>query len=568
MNKRILSLIILLVLLVGNVSVALAYDFRFQVESLNVEFIIEEDGTATIDYDYVFINNGSDPIDAVDIGMPLGASYSLSDATAEIDGSPVDRIIQSPYVAGIAAEFPSRAIRTGQTGRVHVRIRNVGNVLYPGEQEEDEPYVSFQFQPNYFDSDFVSGTTNMTVTLRLPPGLEPHEPTYYNPQKWPGVDEPQASIDDQGRVSYTWQSNEARSDREYIFGGGFPARVVPEVAVITAPPVAGPTSSTDAGELLCCAGFALLFGGIFAFSIYQATVGAKKRKLAYLPPKITIEGHGIKRGLTSVEAAVLLEQPIDKIMTMILFSTVKKNAATVLTRDPLKIEVERPMPDKLHPYEVEFLKAMEETNKKEQRKLLQDVMVNLIKGVTNKMKGFSRKESVAYYEDIIKRAWEQVEVADTPDVKMEKFDEYMGWTMLDRDFDRRTRDTFGPRPVFVPMWWGRYDPVYRSSGGGLGGGGSVSAPTSAPVGGGKVSLPHLPGSDFAASMVGGIQSFSAGVIGDLTNFTESITNKTNPLPPTSTQRSGWKGGGGGGGRSCACACACAGCACACAGGGR
>jgi hypothetical protein len=140
--------------------------------------------------------------------------------------------------------------------------------------------------------------------------------------------------------------------------------------------------------------------------------------------------------------------------------------------------------------------------------------------------------------------------------------------MLDRDFDRRTRDTFGPRPVFVPMWWGRYDPVYRSSGAGMGGGGSVSAPTSAPGGGGKVSLPHLPGSDFAASMVGGIQSFSAGVIGDLTNFTESITNKTNPLPPTSTQRSGWKGGGGGGGRSCACACACAGCACACAGGGR
>jgi hypothetical protein len=191
-------------------------------------------------------------------------------------------------------------------------------------------------------------------------------------------------------------------------------------------------------------------------------LGPKNANWQYLPPKITIEGHGIKRGLTSVEAAVLLEQPIDKIMTMILFSTVKKNAATVVSRDPLKIEVERPMSDKLHPYEVEFLKAMEATNKKDQRKMLQDDMVNLIKSVTNKMKGFSRKESIAYYEDIMKRAWEQVEVADTPDVKMEKFDEYMGWTMLDRDFDRRTRDTFGPRPVFVPMWWGRYDPVYRS----------------------------------------------------------------------------------------------------------
>jgi hypothetical protein len=232
------------------------------------------------------------------------------------------------------------------------------------------------------------------------------------------------------------------------------------------------------------------------------------------------------------------------------------------------LRLNRPLPDKLHPYEVEFLKAMNETNKKEQRKLLQEVMVNLIKGITNKMKGFSRKETIAYYQDIMKRAWDQVEQADTPDVKMEKYDEYMGWTMLDRDFDRRTRDTFGPRPVFVPMWWGRYDPTFRgASTPGMGGAGKVASPTQAP-GGGGVSLPNLPGSDFAASMVNGIQSFSAGVVGDLANFTSGITNRTNPLPPTSTQRSGWKGGGGGGGRSCACACACAGCACACAGGGR
>jgi hypothetical protein len=573
MNKRILSLLILLVMLLANVSTGLAYALRFQVQSLVVEFIIEEDGTATIDYDYVFVNTaGGDPIDAVDIGMPQGSRYSLGDASAEVNGNPVDRIIQSPFVDGIAAEFPSRPIGAGETGRVHVRITNVRDVLYPGEQEEEEPYASFQFQPNYFDSQFVSGTTDMTVTLRLPPGMEAHEPTWYTPQNWPGEDEPEGSFDDQGRVVYTWQSTEARADRAYIFGGGFPTRLVPEGAIIQAPPppVAGPTTTTDFDPqgLLCCAGFAIIFGGMTALGIYQSTVGAKKRKLQYLPPKVTIEGHGVKRGLTSVEAAVLLEQPIDKIMTMILFSTIKKGAASVVSREPLKIEVESPLPDKLHPYEVEFLKAMNETNKKEQRKLLQEVMVNLIKGITNKMKGFSRKETIAYYQDIMKRAWDQVEQADTPDVKMEKYDEYMGWTMLDRDFDRRTRDTFGPRPVFVPMWWGRYDPTFRgASTPGMGGAGKVASPTQAP-GGGGVSLPNLPGSDFAASMVNGIQSFSAGVVGDLANFTSGITNRTNPLPPTSTQRSGWKGGGGGGGRSCACACACAGCACACAGGGR
>jgi hypothetical protein len=173
MNKRILSLLILLVMLLANVSTGLAYALRFQVQSLVVEFIIEEDGTATIDYDYVFVNTaGGDPIDAVDIGMPQGSRYSLGDASAEVNGNPVDRIIQSPFVDGIAAEFPSRPIGAGETGRVHVRITNVRDVLYPGEQEEEEPYASFQFQPNYFDSQFVSGTTDMTVTLRLPPGME------------------------------------------------------------------------------------------------------------------------------------------------------------------------------------------------------------------------------------------------------------------------------------------------------------------------------------------------------------------------------------------------------------
>jgi hypothetical protein len=575
MKNRIFSLLILIALLLLNVSGVLAYALNFQVESLDVEFIVQQNGTATIIYDYVFVNTArGDPIDAVDIGMPFRSRYSLNDVTAQVNGSPVDRIIQSPYVDGIAVEFGSRPIRSGETGRLIVQIDNVRDILFPGEQEEEEPYVSFQFQPSFFDKQFVTGTTNMTVTLRLPPGLETHEPTWYTPsQNWPGETEPQASFDDQGRVTFVWQSNQARAYDAYVFGGGFPARIIPEGAVSQPPPpVAAPTRGTDFDfeGLACCLGFGVLFGGGFILSIYQATIGAKKRKLQYLPPKVTIEGHGVKRGLTSVEAAVLLEQPIDKVMTMILFSTIKKGAATITSREPLTIEVEEPLPDKLHPYEIEFLKAMGETRKKERTKKLQEVMVNLITGITNKMKGFSRKETIAYYEDIMKRAWQQVEQADTPDVQMEKFDEYMGWTMLDRDFDRRTRDTFGPRPVFVPMWWGRYDPTWRrATGGGAVGGGKLASPTPASPGGGRgVSLPNLPGSDFAASMVNGIQSFSAGVVGDLTNFTSGITNRTNPLPPTSTQRSGWKGGGGGGGRSCACACACAGCACACAGGGR
>jgi hypothetical protein len=291
--------------------------------------------------------------------------------------------------------------------------------------------------------------------------------------------------------------------------------------------------------------------------------------MQYLPPKASVEGNGIKRGLTPVEAAILMGQPMDKILTMILFSVIKKGAATVVSRDPMKLNVTVPRPNELRSYEGDFLDAMELTTLREQRTGLQTTMTNLVKSVTEKIRGFSRKETVAYYQDIMNKAWTQVEQADTPEMRMKTFDEAMDWTMLDRRFDDRTRDVFGPRPVILPTWWGRYDPAY-------GGGGMRPASTttpsmpSVPTAGntppGGVNLPSIPGGDFAASMVGGMQSFAGNVVGDLTAFTGGVTQKTNPPPkPTST---GTRGGGGGGGRSCACACACAGCACACAGGGR
>jgi hypothetical protein len=175
------------------------------------------------------------------------------------------------------------------------------------------------------------------------------------------------------------------------------------------------------------------------------------------------------------------------------------------------------------------------------------------------MKGFSRKDTIAYYTDITKKAWDQVEAAQTPDIKMQAFDDQMDWTMLDRDFDGRTRNVFRTGPVFIPLWWGGFDPVYRSS--------SASMPSTGsgfPSGGISIPRPNVPGSDFAASLVNGVQGFAGNAVGDLTTFTSGVTNLTNPVPVSTS--SGHSSGGGGG--HCACACACAGCACACAGGGR
>jgi hypothetical protein len=535
------------------VSGAAAQSYSFSLDKEIVHVYWNSDGTLAIDYALTFSNAaGAHVIDFVDVGTP-NYSYNNSQITADVNGSPVS--ISSDYQgtgSGFAVDLGSHAIQPGQSGTVHISIGRVDNVLYA--DDNDEAYASAVFAPTYFDGSFVNGTTDLTVTFHLPPGVQPGEPRWHDaPSGFPA--EPQTGLDSQGRVTYTWYNSSASGSREYEFGASFPKSYIPAEAINTAP-VASPISidSDSLGVILlfCCF-------GVFFFVIPALTaIQGNRRKLQYMPPRVALEGHGIKRGLTAVEAAILLEQPLDKIMTMILFGVVKKNAAEVVSRDPLTVKTLEPQPEGLHPYEISFLKAFEETAGAERQKSLQAMTVALVKSVSEKMRGFSRKETLDYYKSIMERAWQQVEAADTPEVKSQKIEEAMEWTMLDRDYDERMRRSVRG-PIFVPMWWGRYDPTFRPSG--LGGSTArAGIPTSQ---GGRASLP---GADFAASMVTGVQTFSSKVMGDLNTFTSRVTNATNPPPKPATGSSYRSGGGKSGG--CACACACAGCACACAGGGR
>ncbi|HEX7556481.1 MAG TPA: hypothetical protein VF338_07635, partial [Leptolinea sp.] len=431
---------------------------------------------------------------------------------------------------------------------------------YPSTATDVKDYASLEFSPTWFGSEYVTGTTKYSVTIFLPPGINPDEPRYHAVRGgWPGPADPASGLDAQGRVFYKWTADNANAHTQYTFGASFPAKLIPADSIVKAPLI------NITFEDICCWGGVLVVIGAFIWGIYEAIWGAKKRKLQYLPPKISIEGHGIKRGLTAVEAAILMEQPIDRVMTMILFALIKKNAASVTKKEPLEIKAVSPVPEGLQAYETTFLKAFNNADSKGRKQDLQTLVIDLVKAVGEKMKGFSRKETVAYYKDIMDRAWTQVESAATPEVKMEKFDQYMDWTMLDDKFDDRTKGVFPSSPVFLPTWWGRYDPTYSSSSGSFKGAAAMPSSGGSSSGGG-IQLPSLPGADFAASMVGGIQNFSSSVIGDITSFTSGVTDKTNPPPPPS--KSTWSSGSGGGGHSCACACACAGCACACAGGGR
>ena len=214
----------------------------------------------------------------------------------------------------------------------------------------------------------------------------------------------------------------------------------------------------------------------------------------------------------------------------------------VQTKEPLEILVQDPLPEGLYPYELGFIKAFGSNQKTERRRALQSTIIDLVKDVADKMKGFSKAETVAYYKDIVSRAWTSVESAATPDVKMEAYDKALDWTMLDKDYNERTERTFTGGPVILPRWWGRYDPTYRPSSGG--GGMASSVPSSG--GSSSPSMPQIPGADFAASMINNASAMTASVIGSVGDFTGGITNRTNPIPVTSSSGGGFRGGGGGG----------------------
>jgi len=549
MNKRMIvgALIVLVVVLsVGEWTPALAQDYSFSLDKNISHVYINKDGSADIEYELTFTCDlGADAIDIVDVGMP-NESYDLSTAVATIDGHPVSKIAVSEYVdPGIEVHLGKYAIRPGRTGTVRVRI-NVAKMVYP--DSKDDAYASVEFSPTWFGSKYVHGTTYLQVNFHFPPGVTSEETRWHYNEftSWDMQDD---------RIVFTWTNEAADGSKQYKYGVSFPRKYVDTVYK---PPAFSTLILGQIRDVVCNAPLCIFFG-FFAIWISASVLGgvrSRRRRLKYLPPTLSVEGVGIKRGLTAVEAAILLETPLNKVLTMILFGLLKKGAITVLSDKPLRVKVASELPENLRPYEKQFLEAVRKDGKLSERRL-RKMMIDLIKEVNKKLKGFSRKETVAYYKDIVRRAWQQVQASDTPEMRSKRFDEGLEWLIMDKEYDEKTERTFREGPVFLPMWWGYYRPwrtATASAGGGV-------RPSSTGTGGGKqVTLPTLPGAAFASTVVGGIEGVADRVVSSVERFTGGVTKVTNP-PPVST-------GSGRGGGGCACACACAGCACACAGGGR
>lgn len=519
-----------------------AQDYRFAVPRNLSWVVIDFQGQAAVHYRLTFAcQPGAKAIDIVDIGLP-NDSYLLESAEASIGGNKLQDIRISEYVKpGVEVHLGEHAVAPGDSATLAFSIK-LKRLLYADDQ--DPAYASFKFQPTWFGSEYVTGSTHLECHFVFPPGVSQNEARYHDlgfSESWYD-----SAV---GAPVYRWVLSDARPDGKYIFGASFPAKYV-EASSIQKPP--GPLSKLILGLLTVLgAVFTFFLSTIFfwipALIIFLAVRANRLRRMKYLPPTMAIEGTGIRRGLSTPEAAVLLELPLDRVMTLILFSLVRKGAAAVVARQPkLKVKI---MDATLaaEKYEIDFLKALDSQGHVSQSKL-QELAVDLVNSVNEKMRGYSRRDSVKYYRQLIEQCWDEARIAAGPEERSRLLEENYHWMTLDSDYPSRLSQYYGRGYYSRPLWWKDYY--------GCGKPGPDKLPAEAPDG-------RLSGPMLAEAIRNEQQSLGRDLVGNAEAFTSRVTAVTNPVPQSSGSSSGSSGRS-----SCACACACAGCACACAGGGR
>lgn len=513
-------------------------NYRFEIPKYVCNVSLGEDATLEIYYEITLhCMPGADPIDIVDIGFPT-RDYDISSVAAEIDGTPLTTIRPSEYIpVGVEIPLGDEAVMPGGTSVLRVSGSNPGMAF---RDSSDPSYASTEFSPTWFDASCLQGTSNCVISFAFPPGADSASVRYHDTP--PTV----SRISDDGRVVFEWRMEAAMSSARTI-GVSYPASLL-SVEVADAPPTSyGSGGGLDRSWLenacpaICGAAFPLGFLALMIFAVRNSI----RRKLDYLPPKLGVEGTGIKRGLTAPMAALLLELKLDKVSALILYGLVLKGAVDLESGEGSSgtrpaVRKRSPVPDGLQEYEKGFLEALAEGPGgavRAEAAGLQKVFVAMVKDLKEKMAGFSARETREYYRSIISTAWRTASEAGTPETVGAVLGEHLQWMMMDEDFDGRVGRL--PSAAYIPI---------RTIG--------SHAAGRLVTGQGNVSIVQA-----CSRIAGSLESAAGGMVSSFSSIASGVTSVTNPVPVSS----GYSGRSGG---SCACACACAGCACACAGGGR
>lgn len=562
---------------------AAAQDYLFSVPRLVLDVQIQQEGSAVLNYDIEFQNSSSGrPIDIVDIGLPH-EEYEISTMQAAIDEVNFTDIRRSEYIhPGVEVHLNEKTIQPGQSANFKFSAV-ISNLVFQDTTRKD--YASFQIVPTWFGEKYVVGTSTILIRIHLPEGISEEEVLYQHaPFTGKEVQE--------NHVVVSWET-EQRLTAPYRVGVSFPKRVMSKIVTMTISQLLlrWYLQNTTVGQrtfnvILSFIALGFIFlrftggtGGCLllillgAFGILHANfplmqilvwpflllLGVTvetvrhRRKSAYLPAIASVEGGGIKRGLTAPEAAILLELPVNKVATLVLFGMLKKGLIRQ-NQDPISFSVVQPDPPSeaiIQPYEKLVLGALKDKDKVPIKEVdLTEALNHLIESTAGKMKGFDLEETREYYKQIIARAWKEAKSIGDIETWQKKMDEKIDWMILDPDFNDRFspyNDRYTPRPYRFPSTTG----------------GGTAGKTSAPAGGGGTGF-----SDVAASVSGWLQNTSQSVATKIEGKGGGILDLGGVDKAFAKAMKSSGSGRSGGGGSCACACAGCACACACAGGGR
>ncbi len=606
------------IILLSGISIPVkAQEYSFDVDSEKVNVYIEKDGSTTIEYWITFTcHSWADEIDWVDIGFP-NEHYDINSITAELDGHTVSVIGPSPYIDyGVEIKLGPHAIQPGKSGTLHVRGNNPQMVY---EDYEDQNLASVVFSPTWFDSDFCDTYEYLEVNIYFPDGLKDGSEVKYYDEIYTKF-----SRAADGDLIFTWiKTNVAM--KQYTFGVSFPKTYVDTyyagtmnpvlvstiVGILLAisviglivgggfliysynkhvknryyPPKAKRAPIQCSGSMCCfaLAGLFFLFSfwvilgdilliigffvvvvigfGMIGYLIFRL-ISKRMEKLPYSKPNIKIDSIGVNKNLTVVEAAIIQNVPLKKVVFLIIFSLIRTGHLRIVGVDPIKFEVlSSKGVSNMRIYQKKFLDSIIKTGGGKgilNDRKLEKLLVDLIKATDKKMRGFQLERTTRYYQNIIDEAWKEVK-AMPKEINWEDIENNYDWLVLDEHFKENSQKYFSNRYYYRrPYWYHNYyyhSYYWRSR-----------RYYTAHAGATAKSLPleRININNFSNSIVRGIENVSNSIVTNFSNFAEKIIGTVRPVQVKASTRGRGYGGGGG----CACACACAGCACACAGGGR
>lgn len=602
------ALLLLVGLVVFWTSVDARAAYSFSVPRMVMTVDILPDARAIIQYEIVFDNRGQ-TIDVVDVGLPH-EDYDISNMQAWVDGVELDaRITKSTYVEG-AVEVPlgAHGIARGEKG-VFRFVATVPDIVF--SDATNETLASFRITPTWFDPNLVSGVTELTIAVRLPPGVANDNHVLFHK----GEPFSERIVED-GRTVVIWNA-EQPSSGPHMVGVSFPRSAMTRVVEITTWDLFWAwwklstairwlvfviqlvligisffrlTRGTGWTLFVMLAIVAAIIVGVTAAGhllIIAVLLGTQiwlelrmwRGKKGYLPPVISVEGGGIKRGLTAPEAAVLLERPLPQVVTLVAFGLLKKQ---LLAQDgPPDVTVLRTVAGLrnasreavlahavrvgivVHEYEHRFLAAF--TPVAVDGPELHLAVRGLIDHTVVRVLGHDVEQTRDYYRKVVERAWSEAgSSAAASDVDRDAvFDNRLEWLWLDAEALTRFEAILPSGVRYTPPWTRSLPlPGGTSTGGGGGSTGGVSS-----------AIDHLTPNftDVASSVAGWAESTAQSVVStlipktdvDLGHVDQGFADALSAMAESSG-----RGGGGRSGGGCACACAGCACACACAGGGR